>query len=77
MDWEDCTSCGGDGFFDGYEEDPNWYKPGELAPCPTCNSRGGDYWCPNEDCPTFIAIRIFKEKPELRASGVNATEGKT
>lgn len=52
MEWEECSACGGDGGFDGYEEDPLWYAPGELAPCPQCDSGGGAWWCVTKECPT-------------------------
>ena len=61
-DWEECNQCAGDGGFDGYDEDPLWYHPGEIAPCPACNSRGGDYWCPNDSCESGELWRIFPTK---------------
>jgi hypothetical protein len=36
----DCWHCGGDGFIDGYEDDPLWYAPGELERCASCNGSG-------------------------------------
>jgi hypothetical protein len=44
-DWYDCSECGGEGGFDGYEEDPNWYAPGETVPCHLCHGSGGGQWC--------------------------------
>lgn len=41
--WVECQTCGGEGGFDGYEQDPNWYHPGEMAPCPNCSYDGG-WW---------------------------------
>lgn len=76
MEWAECQECCGDGGFDGYEEDPNWYHPGEIATCHMCNGRGGDYWCPNNDCGTQWAIKIHKEKPSA-AQGESAGEGGT
>lgn len=35
-----CGACDGTGSVDGYEQDPNWYHPGELAPCPWCGGSG-------------------------------------
>lgn len=58
VEWEECAACGGEGGQDGYEEDPNWYQPGEMAPCPQCNCSGGDYFCPNSDCPTVTILKI-------------------
>lgn len=63
MEWENCSSCVGDGFFDGYEHDPNWYHPGEMVNCHTCDGQGGDYWCITPECPTNIAFEILPEKP--------------
>lgn len=41
--WEDsgcCGMCDGSGVIDGYEDDPNWYHPGETKPCPQCGGTG-------------------------------------
>ena len=40
-----CYSCGGEGCFDGYEEDPLWYAPGEFEDCDTCAGTGYLHWC--------------------------------
>lgn len=39
-DGADCLCCGGDGWVDGYENDPLWYSPGELERCSSCNGSG-------------------------------------
>lgn len=39
--WCNCPQCGGEGDFDGYDEDPMWYDPGDMVPCGYCNGRGG------------------------------------
>jgi hypothetical protein len=36
----DCWHCGGDGFVDGYEEDPIFFAPGEMEPCLSCGGSG-------------------------------------
>ena len=59
MEWEDCSACGGDGFFDGYEEDPNWYQPGECVDCSQCGGEGGAHVCPTRDCKTFTCLRVL------------------
>lgn len=59
MEWEACSACGGDGGFDGYEEDPNWYAPGEVAPCSQCGARGGDWWCGTKECKTVTCTRVI------------------
>jgi len=69
MEWEECSACGGDGGFDGYEEDPLWYQPGELAPCPQCNSGGGDWWCANKDCPTQSGWKVIPAPKAPNAPG--------
>lgn len=43
--WEECSSCGGDGYYDGYEDDPLWYEPGEIEMCEQCDGRGGWWLC--------------------------------
>lgn len=62
-EWSECNDCGGDGCHDGYELDPLWYHPGELAPCAQCNSRGGDWWCENPKCETQNIWKLRKAKP--------------
>lgn len=52
MEWEQCSSCGGEGWDDAYEEDPLLYDPGDTIPCSQCNGRGGSWWCANRDCET-------------------------
>lgn len=36
----DCWHCGGDGFVDGYEDDPLWFAPGEFERCSSCGGSG-------------------------------------
>jgi hypothetical protein len=41
--WDDsgcCGMCDGTGVIDGYDDDPNWYHPGETKPCPQCGGTG-------------------------------------
>jgi hypothetical protein len=35
-----CGMCDGSGKIDAYEDDPNWYHPGEMKPCPQCGGTG-------------------------------------
>jgi hypothetical protein len=63
MEWEDCHSGCEDGYFDGYEEDPNWYHPGELVSCHECGGEGGSWWCPNPECATGFAYKKLKARP--------------
>lgn len=65
MDWAECSACGGDGFFDGYEEDPINYSPGEDVTCHQCGGEGGDYWCPTEACKTITCTRVV-HKPSTQ-----------
>lgn len=44
-EWVECWNCGGDGEFDGYEEDPLWYDEGETYPCDICRGNGGWLAC--------------------------------
>jgi DnaJ-class molecular chaperone len=37
---ETCGMCNGYGFIDGYDEEPTWYKPGEMICCPECGGTG-------------------------------------
>lgn len=36
----DCFHCGGDGYIDGYEDDPLWFEPGEMERCASCGGTG-------------------------------------
>jgi hypothetical protein len=36
----DCWHCGGDGYIDGYEDDPIFYAPNEMIRCGSCNGSG-------------------------------------
>lgn len=63
MEWEDCNECAGDGFVDCFEDDPNFYEPGETADCHQCGGKGGDWWCSKRDCPTHIALQILPANP--------------
>lgn len=53
-EWIDCYNCGGEGYFDGYEEDPLWYDQGDLVPCGGCDGDGGQHYCENPDCESGI-----------------------
>lgn len=66
-EWQDCQACGGDGYFDGYEEDPNWYEPGEDVPCRECRGQGGYYYCTDKECRTFECRKVLPEKPTADA----------
>lgn len=64
MEWEECQALGcEDGYYDAYEDDPNFYDPGDMKRCPECNGKGGEWWCPKFDCPTKMATRILKSPP--------------
>lgn len=41
--WDECSACDGEGGTDGYEQDPNWYHPGEIAQCSACGGSGGQW----------------------------------
>lgn len=36
----DCFHCGGDGYVDGYNDDPLFFAPGELERCSSCYGSG-------------------------------------
>lgn len=36
----DCGFCCGDGWIDGYDDDPLWFAPGEMARCASCGGTG-------------------------------------
>ena len=59
-EWGECTACGGEGGHDGYEDDPNWYRPGEIVSCCQCDGAGGDWWCENSECSTQQIWKITK-----------------
>lgn len=48
LEWFDCGACE-DGYYEGYEDDPLWYDPGELVECPQCGGTGGWLECPNAE----------------------------
>jgi hypothetical protein len=37
---DNCWNCGGEGYFDAYEQDALWYEPGNLIACNECDGRG-------------------------------------
>ncbi len=45
MEWVECYAGCDDGYFDGYEEDPLWYYPGETVRCETCQGASGWWEC--------------------------------
>ena len=45
LTWISCWKCLGDGDFDLYEEDPNFYEPGESEACDECGGDGGWMGC--------------------------------
>lgn len=73
VEWEPCGGCDGGGGHDGYDEDPNWYQPGEIAPCPQCGARGGEYWCANSACSTTVITEMVKS-PNAKASATTNPE---
>ena len=67
-EWEECNACGGEGGHDGYEEDPNWYQPGEMTTCCQCGGTGGEWWCENRQCETQNITKILKNTGFVTAS---------
>jgi len=62
-EWTECNACCGEGGHDGYEDDPLWYQPGEIATCCQCNGAGGDWWCENSKCQTQNIWKLRNAKP--------------
>lgn len=60
MEWGECADCGGEGGHDGYEEDPNWYQPGEISPCGMCSGQGGQWYCETDSCPTGSGWKVIR-----------------
>ena len=36
----ECFHCGGEGWIDGYDDDPLWFSPGEMERCASCGGSG-------------------------------------
>ena len=73
VEWEPCGGCNGEGGHDGYDEDPLWYQSGEIAPCPQCGARGGEYWCANSACSTTVITELVLS-PNAPASATGENE---
>jgi hypothetical protein len=50
----DCDACGGEGYFEVYDDDPLWYDPGDTELCHQCAGKGGWHVCPNKYCEQGI-----------------------
>ena len=48
LEWIECGACD-DGYYDGYDDDPLWYNPGELVKCTQCDGVGGWLECPDAE----------------------------
>lgn len=70
MEWEECHSGCDDGYFDGYEDDPIYYQPGDLVICHNCRGEGGTWWCMNKECPTH---EVWKKIPAPEAPNTKLT----
>jgi hypothetical protein len=49
LELENCWNGCDEGYFDGYDDDPLWYDPGDLILCSACGGRGGYLVCPNAE----------------------------
>lgn len=51
--WVRCHAACEDGFFDAYEEDPIFFRPGDVEICVECKGKGGFLVCGecNKDNP--------------------------
>lgn len=63
-----CTDCGGEGGYDGYEEDPLWYDAGDMIPCSNCRGRGYHEWCPR--CRWDACVPNNWNRPEHRGMAI-------
>lgn len=45
MDSAPCSSCGGDGYHELYDEDPLFYDPGDTSTCDQCYGEGYFAFC--------------------------------
>lgn len=68
MEWEHCGDCGGEGWNDAYEDDPNYYQPEDTKPCHMCDGRGGSWWCETKDCKTATGCKTI-EAPKAPNAG--------
>lgn len=66
MEWRDCDCCCGEGYLDGYEEDPINYAPGEDVTCHMCGGHGGEHICETKDCRTVVCTRVVNNPDEPR-----------
>lgn len=66
--YRECSACGGDGYFDCYEDDPINYSPGEEdEPCSECNGHGREIWC--RKCGwDYLEKQYLNGKSELEAA---------
>ena len=53
--WKGCD----DGYFDGYEDDPLWYDPGDMYICDECHGRGILRWC--HKCGADLTLHRWPE----------------
>jgi hypothetical protein len=45
LDWEYCDVCGGEGYFELYDEDPLYYDRDDIEKCGQCDGAGGWWMC--------------------------------
>ena len=63
-----CSNCGGEGGFDGYEEDPLWYDNGDMIPCGLCWGHGYHHWCPR--CGWDMLLPARDNTPRQRGRAI-------
>ena len=59
-EWEDCGDCGGDGYVDVFEDNPQWYSPGDTEDCHQCGGNGGWWVCPNAEQHSELQAAAFR-----------------
>jgi hypothetical protein len=65
---ESCGSCGGDGYFECYEDDPLWYSPGDTKPCDACRGEGGFLFCGSDDGSEWCKNHPNEERENIAPS---------
>lgn len=66
MEFEKCDECQGEGFTEVTEDDPSFLHNVPVKQCDSCYGKQGEYWCPNHECKTSVAVE-FVPNPNRKA----------
>lgn len=66
MEFEKCDTCEGEGWEEVYEDDPKFLHNKNAKECGSCHGKLGEYWCPNAECKTSVAV-TFVPNPNKKA----------